>query len=343
MERLTEREKRILELIMFQYIHSAEPIGSRTIEKMMQGRLSSATIRNVMVDLEEKGFIYKPHVVAGRMPTQAAFRYYVDTMVTLRRPNKKAIEIIDTLQRSRFFHFEKLMEDASKVLADISRYTGIVVEPRVDMMIFQEIEFVKLAPTTILIVFVTASGMVHTRLVDTEADLSVEVLTTMKHYMNERFGGRPFYVLKDGIVEDMHRDRETVNKLLAEIRDSLETIMTSKDERDIYIDGTSKMIALPEFSDIERLKKLLHALEQKEQLLHLLDHSLKDEGINVIIGIETDIQEMRDMSVITSTYKVGDRSFGVLGVIGPVRMDYSKVIPVVHYTAKAITDILSAT
>jgi len=341
METLTEREKRILELIMYNYIHSAEPIGSRTIEKIIKNRLSSATIRNTMSDLEEKGFIYKPHAVAGRIPTNKAFRYYVDSMITLKHPGKRTLEVIERLQKPRYFHIERLMEDASRMLADISKYTSIVVEPRVDMMLFKEIEFVKLSSYTILIVFVTSSGMVHTRLVDTEDDLDPEVLYSMKRYMNEKFSGRPFYILKDGILNDMQRDKESVNRLLGKIKDTLDTIIDDEAKRDIYIDGTSKMIDFPEFAHIERLKELLQALERKEKLLSLLDHCLKGEGISVIIGMETDIREMRDMSVITSTYRVGEKSYGILGVIGPVRMDYSKLIPIVNYTARAVTDILS--
>lgn len=341
MEKLTDREKLILELILDNYIQAAGPIGSRTIEKLMRNKLSSATIRNTMADLEERGFIYKTHVVSGRIPTNKAFRFYVKTMLTLRQPGKRVVEIIDALQRPRFFHVEKLMGDVSKALANISKYTSIVVEPRIDTMVFKEIEFVKLSPFTVLIVFVTSSGMVHTRLVNTEQDLDDELLVRMKSYMDERFGGRPFYILKDGIIDDMRKDRESVSRLLEKIKDSLDTIMDEGLERDIYIDGASSMFNVPEFSDIEKLKQLFQTLEHKEKLLKLLDHCLKDEGINVIIGVENDIKEMRNMSVITSTYRVGEKSYGILGVMGPVRMDYSKVIPIVNYTAKTVTDILS--
>jgi heat-inducible transcriptional repressor len=341
MDTLTERERHVLELILLHYSQSAEPIGSRSIEKLMKNRLSSATIRNVMANLEEKGFIFKPHVVAGRIPTTKAFRYYVDSMLTLRQPGKKTIEAIDALHKPRYAHIERLMGDASRILARISQYTSIVVEPKVDTMMFKKLEFVKLSSHTVLIVFVTSSGMVHTRLVDTEEDFDADLLGSMKRYMNERFSGKPFYLLKDAIVEDMHKDRESVNVLLAKIRETLETIVHGEAERDVYIEGTSRMIAFPEFSDIDKLKELFQALERKEKLIRLLDQCLEGDGMNVIIGVESDIMEMRDMSVIASAYRLGERSYGILGVIGPVRMDYSKVIPIVNYTAKAVTDILS--
>jgi heat-inducible transcriptional repressor len=341
LDTLTEREDLILELIVDHYIRAAEPVGSRTLEKSLKNRLSSATIRNVMADLEEKGFIYKPHIVAGRIPTHKAFRHYVNTMLTLTRPDERALQAIDRLQKPRYFHVERLMEDASRVLADASNYASIVVEPRIGTMLFKEVEFVKLSNQTILIVFVTSSGMVHTRLVETEENLPAETLESMKGYMNNRFSGRPFHVLKEAIQKDVRQDKESVNRLLARIKDTLDTIINDEDGREVYIEGTSQMITLPEFTDLERLKELFQALEKKEKLLRLLDHCLRMEGINVIIGMELDIREMRDMSVIASAYRLGEKSYGILGVIGPVRMDYSKVIPMVNYTARAVSNILS--
>jgi heat-inducible transcriptional repressor len=340
METLTDRETKVLELVMDSYINSAEPIGSRTIAKTIRNRLSSATIRNVMADLEERGFLYKPHVVAGRIPTYKAFRYYVNSMLVLREPGKKELQVLATLIKPRYSQVEDIMEDASRVLAAISKFASIVVEPKVDTMLFQEIEFVKLSRYTILIVFVTSSGMVHTRLVDTKENLSIEALNSMKRYMNERFSGIPFYALKDGIFEDMKYDREVMSKLLEKIRDSLDTILDEENQRDIYIEGASKMIDVPEFADMERLKELFRALEKKERLLRLLDTCQKGEGINVIIGSESDIKELRGLSIITSTYRIGEKSLGILGVIGPVRMNYSRIIPMVNYTAKTVSDML---
>jgi heat-inducible transcriptional repressor len=341
MDVLTEREKKVLALIMDTYISSAEPISSKAIAKTLGNRLSSATIRNVMGNLEELGFLYKPHVVAGRVPTYKAYRYYVNRLKVMRYPGKRDLHVLDSLIKTGYSHVEDVMGDASRVLAAMSRFTSIVVEPRVDMMLFKEIEFVKLSKHTILVVFVTSSGMVHTRLVNSDDDLDGDFLNSMKAYVNERFGGIPFYTLKDRIVEDIRRDKESYARLFLKIRDTLETIMVEEDQREVYIEGASKMIDIPEFSDLERLKELFRALERKEKLLGLLDNCLKKEGMSVIIGGESDVKEMRDMSIITSTYRIGEKSFGLLGVIGPVRMNYSKIIPIVNYAAQRVTDILS--
>jgi heat-inducible transcriptional repressor len=341
LETLTERENKVLELIMTHYIGSAEPVGSRTLSRAMNNRWSSATIRNIMSDLEEQGFLYKPHVVAGRVPTGKAFRYYVNSLLVTRPPGRRELEMLQAMSNQRFAHVEDIMADTSRILANLCKYTSIVVEPKINTMTFKEIEFVKISKSTTLIVFVTSSGMVHTRLVNTEDELDADLLMAMKVYMNERCEGVPFYRLKNQIFEDMRKDREAFNSLLSKVINVVQEIIEKEDERQVYIDGTSKIIGVPELSDIKRLRELFQAFEKKEKLLRLLDKSLEDEGIRIIIGNESDVYEMRDMSIITSTYRIDAETTGILGIIGPIRMNYSRVIPIVNYTAKTITNLLN--
>ena len=336
---LNNRQRSVLELIMEYYIVSAEPISSTTISRTLRKKLSSATIRNIMADLEELGFLFKPHSVAGRVPTAKAFRHYVDSLPATGTPGKKELRALETLSRPRYAYAEGVMADASRILAAISRYASIVVEPKVDTMLFKEVEFVRLSRNTILIVFVTTSGMVHRRFVDTREDIEQGVLNEMKEYMNHRFSGMPFYALKENIISDLRRDKEDFKKLREKISDTLETLIGEEDERGIYIEGTSKIIGFPEFTDVEKLKDLFRALENKEKLVKLLDNYLKEEGIHVIIGGENYMKGMEGMSLITSTYRIGEDSFGVLGIIGPMRMNYSRLIPIVDYTARAVTDL----
>jgi heat-inducible transcriptional repressor len=340
METLTPREKRVLDLVMNSYIASAEPVGSRTLSGLVNSKWSSATIRNVMADLEEQGFLYKPHVVAGRVPTGKAFRYYVNTLLVPRIPGKRDLHALEGLTAHRYSHVEEIMGDASRMLANLCKYTGIVVEPKINFMLFKEVEFVKLSKNTILVVFVTSAGMVHTRLVSTEEDLPQDLLRGMKGYMNEKCEGLPFYDLRKQIFDDMAKDREAFHELMGKVVDVLEGIMAEEGAREVYLEGTSGFIGVPELSDITRLKELFQAFEKKEKLLRLLDRSMEQAGINVIIGAETEVREMRDMSIITSPYGIDQNNQGVLGVIGPLRMNYSKIIPIVHYTAQAVTDLL---
>jgi len=339
-EILKERERNILLYIIEEYINQAEPVSSRSIAKKMTHRWGSATIRNVMLDLEKMGFLYKPHPVSGRVPTNKAFRYYIDRLNYSEFPRKKEVLALKGMLKPCYHYIEEVMVDASRTLAAISRYTSIVVEPKIDTMLFKEIEFVKMSKNNILVVFVTSAGTVHTRYVDAGEPLDMDFLMSMKLYLNKRFEGIPFYALKSEIEKDLENDKTRFNIILSKIKDSIETILEAKDKREIYIDGTSKIMGFPEFADIESLRELFKALEKKEKLLRLLDKCLKEEGINVILGIESDIKEMRNVSIITSTYKITDKSFGILGVIGPVRMDYSRIIPIVNYTAKTVSDII---
>jgi heat-inducible transcriptional repressor len=340
MDTLTEREKQILELIMNSYIGSPEPVGSTTLSKLIKNRWSSATIRNVMSDLEEQGFIYKPHVVAGRIPTTKAFRYYVNSLLVPRSPGKRELQILETLVTHRYSQVEGIMGDASRMLANLCKYAGIVVEPKMDLLLFKEVEFVRLSKSTILVMFVSSSGMVHTRSVNTQEDLPAELLAGMKGYMNERCEGMPFYSLRKKIFDDMTRDRDDFHSLMKKVMDVLEEIMESKEGREVYIEGASKIIDVPELANLTRLRELFQAFEKKEKLLKLLDRSMEQEGIHVIIGSESDVKEMRDMSIITATYRIDERNHGILGVIGPLRMNYSRIIPIVNYTAQAVTNLL---
>lgn len=341
MESLSERETRVLELIMNSYILSAEPVGSRTLSRLIDNRWSSATIRNVMGDLEDQGFLYKPHVVAGRVPTAKAFRYYVNSLLVPRALGKRDLQVLDNLVTHKYSHVEEIMGDASRMLANMCKYAGIVVEPRMDFMLFKEVEFVKLSKGTVLVLFVTSSGIVHTRLVNTTDELSAELLSDMKGYMNEKCDGLPFYSLRRQILEDLTRDRDDFHALMNRVMDALEDIMGNEETREVYIEGTSKIIDVPELSNIARLRELFRAFEKKEKLLKLLDRSMEQEGIHVVIGSESDVKEMRDMSIITATYRIDQRNQGILGVIGPLRMNYSRIIPIVNHTAQAVTDLLS--
>jgi heat-inducible transcriptional repressor len=220
------------------------------------------------------------------------------------------------------------------------KYAGIVVEPRMDFMLFKEVEFVKLSKARVLVLFVTSSGLVHTRLVNTAEDLPLELLSDMKGYMNEKCEGLPFYSLRRKILEDLTRDRDDFHALMDRVMDVLEDIMGNEEAREVYIEGTSKIIDVPELSNIGRLRELFRAFEKKEKLLKLLDRSMEQEGIQMIIGSESDVKEMRDMSIITATYRIDQRNQGILGVIGPLRMNYSRIIPIVNHTAQAVTDLL---
>ncbi len=338
---LTEREGKILEIIIETYVDTAQPVGSSVVAKLMNNKLSSATIRHIMYELEEQGYLFKPYAVSGRIPTTKAFRYYVDTFVDLKLPAKKDIRLITHFIKPSYSYVEDAMIDASRALAAISRYAGIVVEPKLNTMVFKGVEFVPLSKVSLLVLFITSSGMVYKRILTLEEKIERSILESMKQYMNEKFEGLTFSELKKRLKEDIEKDREDFKLLISKIRDSLNSLIESGEKREIYIEGTSKIIGIPEFTDILKLREIFKALEQKERLLSILDRCLSEKEVVVIVGEEWEIKELKEMSIIASPFAVDEKSTGVLGVIGPLRMDYSKLIPVVNYTAKMLTNFLT--
>lgn len=338
---LTEREGKILEVIIETYVDTAQPVGSEAVARSLNNRFSAATVRNIMCDLEEQGYLFKPYAVSGRIPTTKAFRYYVDSLVELKLPGKRDIKVISHYIKPGYAYVEDAMIDASRALAAISRYAGIVVEPRLNTMVFKGVEFVSLSSSTLLVLFITSSGMVYKRIVSLDEKIPKGLLEGMKQYMNEKFEGLTFSELKKRLWEDIRKDREDFAVLISKIRDSLNSLIESEQNREVYIEGTAKIIGLPEFTDIVKVREILKALGQKEKLLHILDRCLQEKEVVVIVGDEWEIKEMKEMSIIASSFSIDEKSSGVLGIIGPLRMDYSKLIPVVNYTAKILTNFFT--
>lgn len=338
---LTEREEKVLESVIEIYVETAKPVGSKAVSEYLNGRMSPATVRNLMFDLEEQGYLYKPYSVSGRIPTSKAFRHYVNTKGVLRSPGKREIQVITSFIKPSYSYIEEVMIDASRALSAISRYAGIVVEPKLKEMRFKGIEIVKLSRTSLLILFITTSGLVYKRIINYDEEIDSSLLESMKRYLNENFEGLTFKELRERIIEDMRRDEEEFGVLINKIRDSIDSLISSSETREVYIEGTSKIIGIPEFTDVMRLRELFKTLEQKERLLDLLDRCLEQNDLVVIVGEECEIKEMRGMGIIASPFGISEMTSGVLGIIGPLRMDYPKLIPLVSYTAKVLTRCLS--
>ena len=326
-------------MILEAYIRTGQPIGSSSLARYMGNELSSATLRNTMADLEEQGFLFKPHFTAGRIPTEKAFRYYVEKVAGLKEVGKKEKRLIESLLRSALADPEEVMIDASRILAAASRYMGIVVEPRFDTLLFKEMEFVKLSSHKVLIVLVTTTGMVETRIVDDEFDLDRSFLKSISNYMNERFEGLPIHATKDAIAKEIEKDREELKTLCAKVMELVDTLSEREGKREVYIEGKTKVMGFKELSDLERLRELFDALEKKEKLLRLLDSCSGGEEFRIIMGSEWAMKGLKDVSIVISTYEMGDAGYGILGILGPLRMDYGRVIPIVSYTAKTMTEV----
>jgi heat-inducible transcriptional repressor len=302
--------------------------------------LSPATVRNVMADLEELGFLTSPHTSAGRVPTDRAYRLYVNTLLQLDGVTTAQEEQLREQFPLAGGDASRILRETSRMLSSLSRYAGIVLAPRFTENVFRHLEFVKLGGRRLLAILVTEHGIVHNKLVEVQEDISGEDLVRMTNYLNTLLQGLPMTEVRRRLIEQMQNDKVTYDSLLDRaLRLSKQALADT--EADLFIEGQANFFNQPEFADTFRMKELFRAFEEKSQLLNLLDRCLNADGVQIFIGAETNLNP-GGMSVITSAYRSGSRKLGVLGVIGPTRMGYASVIPIVDYTARLVSRLLQS-
>ncbi|MDD2335737.1 MAG: heat-inducible transcriptional repressor HrcA [Geobacteraceae bacterium] len=336
---LSERSRQILEAVIDDYIRTAEPVGSRTVTRRHGFALSPATVRNVMSDLEEMGFLSSPHTSAGRVPTDKAFRFYVDSLLQVRAITENQQEEIRRQYRVPGRDVGEILKETSRILSSISNYIGIVIAPRFSANVFRQIEFVKLCGKRILVILVSESGTVQNRVIEAEEDLSSEDLVRMTNYLNNLLHGLTISEVKARIIREMKDEKVRYDKLLTRAL-KLSEVTLEESAADVFIEGQVNILKQPEFADVERMKEIFYTFEEKSQLINLLDCCLKADRVNIFIGAENFLSRMNQMSVVTASYASGPNSLGVLGVIGPTRMGYDRVIPIVDYTARMLSELL---
>lgn len=336
---LSERSRQILEAVIDDYIRTAEPVGSRTVTRRHGLALSPATVRNVMSDLEELGFLSSPHTSAGRVPTDKAFRFYVDSLLQVRAITENQQEEIRRQYLVPGRDVGEILKETSRILSSISNYIGIVIAPRFSANVFRQIEFVKLCGKRILVILVSESGTVQNRVIEAEEDLSFEDLVRMTNYLNDLLHGLTISEVKARIIREMEDEKVRYDKLLTRAL-KLSEVTLEESAADVFIEGQVNILEQPEFADVERMKEIFYTFEEKNQLINLLDCCMKADRVNIFIGAENFLSRMNQMSVITASYASGPNSLGVLGVIGPTRMGYDRVIPIVDYTARMLSELL---
>ncbi len=335
-EHLEGRDQQVLQAVIRDYIQRAQPVGSGKITKKYRLDISPATVRNIMACLEDLGFLKQPHASSGRIPTDLGFRYYVDALMNPKPLHREEKEFILKRYQDAARDIGGIMQETSRLLSQISRYTGVVSSPRLSQIIFEQIELILLDTSRILMVLISNSGMVFNRVLRTDQGLSQKELTSAANYLNNLIKGLSLTKAKKKIMEQVETEKFQYHQILQRIWNSrwlmLDTVQT-----EVYIDGQSNILDYPEFyEDIEKLKFLLKTFEEKEIILQLLDMAMEGVGIQVYIGAENQLGEMSDCSLIASTYYRNGVPLGTLGLIGPKRMDYSRVIPLVEFTAKAV-------
>ncbi len=336
---LSQRSKQILEAIIEDYIATAEPVGSSTVARRHALQISSATVRNVMASLEELGLLASPHTSAGRIPTDKGFRFYVDSLVglrTIRHSEKKEI-----LRRCRETGGTPtdLLKEASSILSMLSNYTGLVVAPRLNNATFRQIEFIRLAPTRLLAILVTCNGSVQNRIIELDQVIASDDLVRMCNYLNQTLEGLSISQVRERLLAEMQTEKNQYDQLVLQALRLSEKVMPQEQD-EVFIAGQSHILEHPEFSDATKMKEVFKAFEEKGRLVQLLNECMQADGVQIFIGAETPLKEMAGMSLITSTYVSEGNTIGLLGVIGPTRMGYSNVIPIVDYTAQLVSRLL---
>ncbi|HLC20587.1 MAG TPA: heat-inducible transcriptional repressor HrcA [Candidatus Methylomirabilis sp.] len=337
---LNLRQRQILRAVIHDYTTSGEPVGSRIIARRYLKYLSAATIRNVMADLEEIGYLSQPHTSAGRVPTDLGYRFYVDSLMQRPRLSKTEESRIEQGIRPGSGKPEELMQEISRILSDLSRYTAVVLAPKLAQNTWRRIDFVHLNRERILVVLVADSGLVQQKVIAIDEVIEPPELDRISRYLNTVLGGVTLREVRDRIVARMAEERDEFNQLMRRALE-LSNKTLEGEEGEVYIGGAANIAHQPEFADVKKMKEIFEAFEEKSKLIKILDQCLTREGLRIIIGRESEIKEMRELSLIASPYKSGDHVLGVLGIVGPKRIAYDRMVALVDFTARLVSKILT--
>jgi heat-inducible transcriptional repressor len=332
---LNNRSQQILNAVILCHIRLGAPVGSRTLTKLGEIGLSPATIRNVMADLEELGYLTHPHTSAGRVPTEKGYRHYVDHLlheaIGPQPPTPMPVE-----WPVRQENPAELLHEASRLLSQMSHYAGVVIAPRISHRTFRQIEFIALRPRQVLAIFVSEDGLIHHTLFEVDRDFSGSELAQMADHLNSRFAGMALQSVKRRMLEEMREVKERYDSLLRRALELGRQAMNTPENSEIYVEGATNILNQFDVADFDEMKRLFRAFEEKYRLLKVLEQCLENPGVQVYIGSENAALGTTTCSLVVSAYECDGQPIGSVGVIGPTRMDYSSVIPLVQATARQL-------
>lgn len=351
---LDSRAEVLLGALIKEHVITGEAVGSRVLSDRFSHAYgwSPATIRHVMVELEDAGFVEQPHTSAGRVPTDKGYRYYVDNMLgeaRLSRGDLRAIDELFAVGIDAVASPDRLMETASHVLSAISQNVGIVVSPSLAENRLKHIEFVQLPDKRILVVLVSISNIIHNKVIRTSDELTQDELDRTARYLNTEFSGKSLLAIRAEIVELMQEEKALYDRLLQNAVLLCERSLEGEERTgEVYVDGTSNILTKPDFVDVERMRELFRTFEEKSRLIKILNECVSHDAqtfpgeVHVVIGREHHASSMRNCALITAPYRIGsNESVGTLGVVGPMRIEYARIMAMVNYMAKLIEDRLS--
>jgi len=333
------RAQALLKTLVERYIEEGQPVGSRTLSRHSGLELSPATIRNVMADLEEMGFIASPHTSAGRVPTPLGYRFFVDSLLVVKPLDSGELHRLeDQLPPD---NPQRAVKSASKLLSQLTSFAGVVMTPRRRALTFRQIEFLRLSEKRILLIVVTPDGDVQNRILFTERDYSPSELVSAANYLNQNYSGQGFEDIRRRLHQELSEIRADLTRLMSVALEASNQAVAEGDEQYV-ITGERNLLAVQDLSqDMTRMRQLFELFEHKTSLVRILDLSLRGDGVQIFIGGESGVSAPDDVSVVTSPYKVGGEVVGTVGVIGPTRMAYDRVVPIVDITAKLLSSALS--
>jgi heat-inducible transcriptional repressor len=337
LEVLKGRKDKILNAVIHHFIKTGKPVGSNVLIDKYDISLSSATVRNLMAELEDEGFLTHPHTSAGRIPTDKGYRAYVNTLVKLQDFAIKEEKRISEEYEQRHNEIESVLSETSKVLSELSHFTGFVTAPKNRVDEVKNIEIVQISSDNILVIVLTKSGIIKHKKIP--AVLTSKQLSDLKDFLNEKLRGISVSHVNETIVshiKDFKRDKNKIAEIAGKISDVFYNI-----QDDIYMDGTSNVIEIDDFNDFEPIKSLIQFNENKEKFIETINKNFDTKGINVKIGSENTIAELKNLSLVTNVYRSGEKAVGILGIIGPKRMEYKKMMSLVNKVSEMLNKIFN--
>ena len=341
---LSPRDFEILKDVVRAHIVTGEPVSSRSLAKQPRHDLSAASIRNIMADLEDCGYLMQPHTSAGRVPTSAGYHQYVDSLMPSRDVSARERKYIENnLRDAAPSASDELLGAATSLLTELSQQIAIVVTPALGETILKSLDFVQLSGRRVLCVLVSSTGFVDHKVIETMRDLPREELVRISNYLTENFAGLNLRQIRDRLLDMMAEDRAQMDQLLANAIALAQQALRIEDHPDLLVEGTSLVLTQPELADIERVRKLMDTFADKAKLVGMLNQLIEGRGVRVIIGEDSDLTSDLDFSLVATTYGRGERPLGTLGIFGPSRMEYQRIVPLVSYLGETLSQALETT
>ncbi len=341
-ERLDERSKRILKELISLYCITGEPVGSRTLSKKTKLVLSPATIRNVLADLEQMGYIAQPHTSAGRVPTDQGYRFYVNYLMKNHNLNSSQKELIETQMQQRGGDLQNLLLLTTELMSHLSHSIALAVTPNLEKLVLENIDFVQINSCRVLAIVITRQGVVSNKIIELDEPLTQADLTRIANYIKSEFNSQTLPSIRKRILDLMKQEQTQYDQLIKKaMMLGRKIVEATVDTENLVVTGAAQLVHYPEFANIQATKNILEALEEKSKIVRILTQFIEGEGIHIVIGSENGNPELKGLSLISSPYRYRDEAVGTLGILGPTRMEYGRVVPLVEHIAKVVSSILS--